>query len=214
MRTLIVVFCLWPLVSVATQEPNRAELFVVSNTFSVARLDKASTGNLYPWTVPESDLEIIVSNSCGFAAYTYIGFDLNAYINRTKHEDADPTARRISARGRLGEWCTLSTYLFENDTLVVLGYWEDLIYVIGFADIYTDSDNTEYILDRDFIEEYGYGDLLRKIDEPDKSTGCVEGKDVGEDYFEWVLTQPSVKKFDELACFTSGVYISDILGAP
>ena len=214
MRTLILVLCLWPLVSIATQEPDKVELFVVSNTFSIARLDRAATGNLYPWAVPRNDLETIVSTSCGFADYTYVGFDLDAYLNRTKHEDTDPTARRISARGSLGEWCKLSTHLLENDTLVVLGYWEDLIYVIGYADIHFDSDNAEYILDRNFIEEYGYIDLLRSVRGPDKSTGCVDRNDVGEEYFDWLLAQPSVKRFDESACFTSGVYIGDILGAP
>ena len=213
MRTLIVVFCLWPLVSFATQEPERVELFVVSSTFSVSRLDRADTGNLYPWSVPENDLETIVSNSCGFATYTYVGLDLDAYLAHTE-QDADPKARGITARGRLGEWCKLSTHLFENDTLVVFGYWEDLIYVIGYADIHFDSDNAEYILDRDFIAKYGFKDLLRKVRGPVDSTGCVDRKDVGEEYYGWVLAQPSVKEFDESACFTKGVYISDILEAP
>ena len=211
MRWFVAITILLPASLIDAAEVTPIEFVVVSQTVSAKRLDRSETGNLYPWLTAKGGSEFYVSNSCGFADYSYLGFRLREY----QSGDTSNSKRvKIDARAQLGEWCRLSGSLFEGLTLLALRHWAEVPYIVGNADIFYRSDHAEYIVDPDFIEEFGLTDLLQTIEDPQNSTACVEKDQSGEDYFEWFVTQPNVRQFGEVACYIKGVHVLDIRKAP
>lgn len=93
--------------------------------------------NLYPWDVAQPD-EVMISNSCGFAAVTY----------RRLSETGKVTSWK--ALGLLGEWCVDE---FKRDGLQLVAYrdWEGKSYIWSVAEIHTDETGRRYIDDDGFM---------------------------------------------------------------
>lgn len=204
----------------AAVRPERLEHYVVVRTEAVKTLPKNETGNLLPWTErdPKPD-EIVISNSCGFAEYSYSAFRLNeypGYFNIYSNGDSPPV---IKAKGHLDEWCRLQPYLFETPTLVTIAYWKGAAYVYRHADIHWDwgDDDNEYVDDDWLIVENGWADKLSQIREPTNSSNCIDVASAPDGRLEWFLARPNVKKVGDKYCYSKGVYIRDlsnVLGEP
>jgi hypothetical protein len=93
--------------------------------------------NLYPWDVAQPD-EIMVSNSCGFAAVTY-----HRLLETGK-------ATSWKALGLLGEWCVNE---FKRNGLQLVAYrdWEGKSYIWDVAEIRADENGRRYIDDDGFL---------------------------------------------------------------
>jgi hypothetical protein len=206
--------------AVSGQELSHYEDFVVFRTMAVTLLDRNQTGNLAPWqeeAEPTNDAktsEIVVSNSCGFAKYSYIGVKLTEYRGQLEYHSDGASPLAITARARLGEWCHLSAYLFESVTLVRLGFWNDIPYVMHHAVVYSDAQDREYIIDADMIAQSGYVGKLRDIPNATESTSCWKIGNLSMADIERRKRMANARRFDDRICIVEGVYLSDIQFAP
>lgn len=213
----IVIFaCLTTLFSTecAAAEPERLEHYVVVRTEEVKTLPHEQTGNLLPWSHTElGPDEIVVSNSCGFAEYSYSAYKLNeypGYFNLYSNGDRPPVVKVL---GHLGEWCRLKPYLFETPTLVTIAYWKGMAYVHSHADIHWDADDSEYIDSDWLLDENGWSEKLSPIQEPTNSSNCLDAEGESDGRVKWFLARPNVEKFGEKYCYSKGVYIRDLSDA-
>jgi len=195
-------------------EPSRYETLVVLQTTSIAKLDRDVTGNLSPWYGLPAESELITSNSCGFAEYSYVAVALERYDEYINATDDEVLPTELKARGQLGEWCALSPYLFESPTVVTLGYWNGVPHVLWHADIHFDTHDSEYIVDPEYIENASLEDRLVDIRGPAESTSCWEIREVSDDELLWIKRHEDVQTFGEKVCHTKGVYVESIVDAP
>jgi hypothetical protein len=123
------------LAATANAERPPLHFAVVTGATSSHRLH--GKDNLYPWDVAQAD-EVIISNSCGFAAVTYHRLLETGKVTPWK------------ALGLLGEWCVDE---FKRDGLQLVAYrdWEGKSYIWSVAEIRTDEAGRRYIDDEGFM---------------------------------------------------------------
>ena len=214
MITVSTLFYLLIGASHVVSEPTEYESFVVLRTLSITKLDTELTGNLSPWYGAPGKDEIIVSNSCGFAEYSYSAVALEGYKGYLSEEYDEILLPEMKARGHLGEWCSLSPFLFESATLVTVGTWNNVRYILWYAEIHSDTEDSEYIVDPEFIESESLEDLLTEIKEPFEATSCWELSQLSDAELSWIQKLDDVRNSGELVCHTRGVYLDSIADAP
>ena len=200
--------------ALVVHEPSRYETLVVLRTTSVTKLDRDVTGNLSPWYGLPAESDLVVSNSCGFADYTYVTVKperYDEYLNGTY--DLGPHSE-VKARGQLGEWCALSPYLFESPTIVTIGFWKDVPHILWSAEIHSDTHDSEYIVDPEYIENASLEEYLVEIEEPSEATSCWELSEISADELSWIRRHDDIQTFGELVCYTKGIYLESIADAP
>ncbi len=200
--------------SIARSEPGVSyEFIVVENTNSAIRLGRDNGSNLYPWDRgPQPGVdgeydEILVSNSCGFARYEYRATTLERYQRLGEPETLPPES--IVAIGRIGEWCRMSTHLYERETLLVTRASSDDTYIVDSAEVFFDDDGDAYVIDPSFIREWTLEEHLIPIPNAGDQDGCWEAEGMPA---EWQrdLEREGYSHFGEYICASTAVYLRDI----
>ena len=180
-------------------------------TESVQRLPVNETGNLSPRKERDTRTdEIWISNSCGFAEYSYFAVKLEEYAGHFNTAYSVEDLPTLKARGHLGEWCRLEPFLYERPTLVTIEYWDDKAYVFRDAAIHWDGDDQEYIDNPRIIEENNWTGKLVEIPDPTNSSNCFVKDGVSESRFEYLRSRQNVQEYGDEYCFSKGVYIREL----
>ena len=191
------------------------EFIVVQTTNSAVRIGDDNGFYSFPWhRVPgeraDIDLgpdEILVSNGCGFAVYEYQAVTLEQF-QRLEGSDSGP-AGSIVAKGRIGEWCRISTHIYELETLLVTRAWNDDVYIVDSAEVFFDDAGDAYLIDTHFIRDWELGEHLVPIPNAGDQEGCWEAEGLPADW-QRDLEREGYSHFGEYICATTAVYLRDI----
>jgi len=197
---------------------NKLGYIVVDGVRSIEKLDfeVTGTGNLWPWQASEIDLgdgiaEVIISNSCGFARFSYDGtiFE-NLQINEPYWEFRET----VDVLARLGEWCRLEYQLHEHTTLLKVRYWNETAYALGSAKIHRTADEAPYIVDEYFIEDWALSPMLKDIPKYTEGTACWDKHDTRPDTYIYLSKLTVTAVAEDVVCYSKGVFLADILADP
>ena len=186
------------------------EFIVVLKTLSVTLIGRENGSNLYPWLsestpVGDGEVEIIVSNSCGFADYEYAGAMLAAYQQADWDEDSYET---IAARGSIGEWCRLTTHLYEFEMLIVTRSQDGRRYIVDSADLFIEP-GRRYLTDPDFIDEWMLEEFVQPIPDPGDRGSCYDTDKISLG-FQRELERDGYQRLGDELCPVSGLFVDDI----
>lgn len=178
-------------------EPGNLQLYVVIRTESVRRLPVSETGSLWP------------TNSCGIAEYSYRAVKLEEYAGYYNTVDSVEELPTVKAKGLLGEWCKLTSFLYEKPTLVTIESWDDIAILVKDTAIHRDGDKQEFIVDPKIIKENDWTDKLVEVPDPTHSSNCFVEDELNWS-LEYLLSREMVQKLGDEYCYSKGVYIREL----
>ena len=139
----------WGLSACATSD--RLGYTVVRATAAFDASGLRSSDNLYPWyRGPTAPGEIVVSNACGFVTFKYEAAALADYLSNSVAVHWSLAGYRVLS----GEWCQISPFVFDHDTLVRYRIWNGTRYLLASAPVLTDDAGSAFVEDAAFISDY------------------------------------------------------------
>lgn len=162
MKVLLVFIGLFLSINLYGGEPlenDEIEFIIVHGVQRVLPFDHVRYNNVAHWNYPKRSPpdEVVISHGCHFYKIQYVSQEISEHIG----------GKELGLNWLLiqpGEFCDLTGYIFAHPTLIASKYWDGRRYLVRSAQIRFAENDTYFITDQGFIEQYGLSNLYESLD--------------------------------------------------